>query len=322
MTLLLFILVVLFILELVYFQIADHYDIIDRPNERSSHREVVLRGGGIIFTMGMWLWAMAYGFEYPWFLAGLTLIAAVSFVDDIRSLPDSVRLLAQFVAMILMMQDLGLLTLSNWWLVILALIFCVGTTNAYNFMDGINGITGGYSLAVLLPLLWLDTDPAGIPFVKVPLLWVALLSCIVFCFFNFRPQARCFAGDVGSVGIAFIIVFVLGQLILQTSDVTYIMMLAVYGVDSVLTIIHRIMLHENLGEAHRKHMYQLLANELEWPHLYVAGLYAGVQLLISAGLLLMPNIAMRWVYSIGVMAILCGIYVWFMKRYFHLHKIK
>lgn len=319
---LLFILVVLFILELVYFQIADHYDIIDRPNERSSHREVVLRGGGIIFTMGMWLWAMAYGFEYPWFLAGLTLIAAVSFVDDIRSLPDSVRLLAQFVAMILMMQDLGLLTLSNWWLVILALIFCVGTTNAYNFMDGINGITGGYSIAVLLPLLWLDTDPAGIPFVKVPLLWVALLSCIVFCFFNFRPQARCFAGDVGSVGIAFIIVFVLGRLILQTSDVTYIMLLAVYGVDSVLTIIHRIMLHENLGEAHRKHMYQLLANELEWPHLYVAGLYAGVQLLISAGLLLMPNIAMRWVYSIGVMAILCGIYVWFMKRYFHLHKIK
>ena len=319
---LLFILVVLFILELVYFQIADHYDIIDRPNERSSHREVVLRGGGIIFTMGMWLWAMAYGFEYPWFLAGLTLIAAVSFIDDIRSLPDSVRLLAQFVAMILMMQDLGLLTLSNWWLVILALIFCVGTTNAYNFMDGINGITGGYSIAVLLPLLWLDTDPAGIPFVKVPLLWVALLSCIVFCFFNFRPQARCFAGDVGSVGIAFIIVFVLGRLILQTSDVTYIMLLAVYGVDSVLTIIHRIMLHENLGEAHRKHMYQLLANELEWPHLYVAGLYAGVQLLISAGLLLMPNIAMRWVYSIGVMAILCGIYVWFMKRYFHLHKIK
>lgn len=319
---LLFILVVLFILELVYFQIADHYDIIDRPNERSSHREVVLRGGGIIFTMGMWLWAMAYGFEYPWFLAGLTLIAAVSFVDDIRSLPDSVRLLAQFVAMILMMQDLGLLTWSNWWLVILALIFCVGTTNAYNFMDGINGITGGYSIAVLLPLLWLDTDPAGIPFVKVPLLWVALLSCIVFCFFNFRPQARCFAGDVGSVGIAFIIVFVLGRLILQTSDVTYIMLLAVYGVDSVLTIIHRIMLHENLGEAHRKHMYQLLANELEWPHLYVAGLYAGVQLLISAGLLLMPNIAMRWVYSIGVMAILCGIYVWFMKRYFHLHKIK
>ena len=319
---LLFILVALFILELVYFQIADHYDIIDRPNERSSHREVVLRGGGIIFTMGMWLWAMAYGFEYPWFLAGLTLIAAVSFVDDIRSLPDSVRLLAQFVAMILMMQDLGLLTLSNWWLVILALIFCVGTTNAYNFMDGINGITGGYSIAVLLPLLWLDTDPAGIPFVKVPLLWVALLSCIVFCFFNFRPQARCFAGDVGSVGIAFIIVFVLGRLILQTSDLTYIMLLAVYGVDSVLTIIHRIMLHENLGEAHRKHMYQLLANELEWPHLYVAGLYAGVQLMISAGLLLMPNIAMRWVYSIGVMAILCGIYVWFMKRYFHLHKIK
>ena len=315
---LLFILVALFILELVYFQIADHYDIIDRPNERSSHREVVLRGGGIIFTMGMWLWAMAYGFEYPWFLAGLTLIAAVSFIDDIRSLPDSVRLVAQFVAMILMMQDLGLLTLSNWWLVILALIFCVGTTNAYNFMDGINGITGGYSIAVLLPLLWLDTDPAGIPFVKVPLLWVALLSCIVFCFFNFRPQARCFAGDVGSVGIAFIIVFVLGRLILQTSDLTYIMLLAVYGVDTLLTIFHRILLRENICQAHRKHVYQIMANELNIPHCIVSIAYMMIQLIVSFGLILISS--NHWIYALSTIIVLCAAYLLFIKRYYYLHQ--
>ncbi len=317
---LLVILVLLFGLELVYFRIADYYDIIDRPNERSSHHEVVLRGGGIIFTLGMWLWGLAYGFEYPWFVAGLTLIAGVSFVDDIRSLPDSVRLVAQFVAMMMMFQDLNILTLNLWWMVVVALIVAVGISNAYNFMDGINGITGGYSLAVLLPLLWVDTDPSTTAFVKDSLLWVAILSCLVFCFFNFRTKARCFAGDVGSVGIAFIIVFALGRLVLQRGDVTYIMLLAVYGVDSVLTIIHRIMLHENLGKAHRKHMYQLLANELHWPHLRVASLYAGVQLMVSCGLLAMPSMGMRWVYTIVVLAVMCGTYVWFMRRYFHLHQ--
>ena len=70
--------------ELIYFRIADKYNIIDKPNERSSHLTIVLRGGGIIFLIGAWMWSAFFGFSYPWFLAGLTLVAGVSFVDDIR----------------------------------------------------------------------------------------------------------------------------------------------------------------------------------------------------------------------------------------------
>lgn len=312
------ILALLVVVELLYFRIADYYNIIDRPNERSSHKQVVLRGGGILFLLGMWLWAFFYGIQYPWFLVGLTLIAGVSFVDDIRSLPDSVRLVAQFAAMFMMFQDMGILTLSQWWIVIIALIVAVGTTNAYNFMDGINGITGGYSLAVLLPLLWIDTDSDQQPFVAPSLLVVAILSCLVFCYFNFRAKARCFAGDVGSVGIAFIIVFALGRLIIQTQDPTYIILLALYGVDSVLTICHRIKLHENLGEAHRKHLYQLMANELAIPHVVVSAAYTLLQLAISIGLILLPKA--HWPYSIIVLVILCVGYLAFMKRYYHLHE--
>ena len=80
--------VILLVLELVYFKIADKCNIIDKPNERSSHSTIVLRGGGIIFFLGMWIWVAFFGFSYPWFLAAVTLIAGVSFVDDIRSLPD------------------------------------------------------------------------------------------------------------------------------------------------------------------------------------------------------------------------------------------
>ena len=90
--------ILLLAIELLYFRIADKCNIIDKPNERSSHSTIVLRGGGIIFLLGMWIWVAFFGFSYPWFLAAVTLIAGVSFVDDIRSLPDSVRLVAQFVA--------------------------------------------------------------------------------------------------------------------------------------------------------------------------------------------------------------------------------
>ena len=90
---------VLLALELLYFRIADRCNIVDRPNNRSSHSSVVLRGGGIIFLLGLWIWSAFFGFQYPWALAGVTLIAGVSFVDDVHSLPDSVRLVAQFVAM-------------------------------------------------------------------------------------------------------------------------------------------------------------------------------------------------------------------------------
>lgn len=312
------ILILLFAAELLYFRIADRFNIIDKPNERSSHRKVVLRGGGVIFAIGMWLWAVSYDCTYPWFLGGLTLIAVISFIDDIHSLPDSLRLLFQFTAMMLMFADLDLLHAEMWWMIVLALILCVGITNAYNFMDGINGITGGYSLAVLLPLLWLNNNGATTAFVDNSLLLCALMATIVFCYFNFRAHARCFAGDVGSVSIAFIIVFAIGKLVIQTGDITYLMLLALYGVDSVLTIIHRIMLHENLGQAHRKHMYQLLANELHWPHIYVATLYMVAQLAISAWLLLMN--VWHWTYSIGVLLLLCGIYIIFMRHFYHLHE--
>ena len=112
--------------------------------------------------------------------------------------------------------------------------------------------------------------------------------------------------------------FALGRLILQTNDVTYLMLLGLYGVDTVLTIIHRIMLHENLGEAHRKHAYQLMANELKIPHVVVSSIYMIVQLLVSFGLILLP--INHWVYAIGAACILGFIYLVFMKKYYHLHE--
>ena len=322
--------VILLALELFYFKIADKCNIIDKPNERSSHSSIVLRGGGVIFPLSMLVWAGLQGVHGDWsvvmdylpFLIGLVIIAGVSFVDDIHSLPDSVRLVAQFIAMGLMFWNLGIMHWSMWWIVLIALIVFVGATNIINFMDGINGITAGYSFAVMLPLLFLNNKIEE-PFILNSLLGVAILGVLVFSFFNFRPRgkAKCFAGDVGSVGIAFIMLFAIGKLILSTNDITWLAFLIVYGIDGCCTILHRVMLHENLGEAHRKHAYQLMANELGMSHVIVSLFYMGLQLVISLVMVyLIPNTSLaHWIYLIVVALVLAGAYLIFMKKYYHLH---
>jgi UDP-N-acetylmuramyl pentapeptide phosphotransferase/UDP-N-acetylglucosamine-1-phosphate transferase len=321
----------LFIIELVYFKIADKFNIIDKPNARSSHSTIVLRGGGIIFALSTLAWVGLQGAHGDWqsvlnylpFLCGLFLIAGVSFIDDIKSLPDSVRLVAQFVAMGLMFYNLGIMHVELWWAVILALIVCVGATNIINFMDGINGITAGYSLAVLLPLFVLNNTMSE-PFILNSFLGIVILGVLVFCIFNFRPKgkAKCFAGDVGSIGIAFILLFSLGSLIVKTGDITWLIFLLVYGVDGCFTICHRIMLHENLGEAHRKHAYQLMANELKIGHVKVTLIYMALQLVVSLGFIyLCPDtVAAHWIYLAGALIVLGIAYILFKKKYYHLHE--
>ena len=321
--------VILFCLEVVYFKIADRFNIIDKPNERSSHSSIVLRGGGIIFMLSLWIWSAFFGFQYVWFLLAVTLIAGVSFVDDIRSLPDSVRLVAQFAAMVMMFYQLDILHWNMWWTVLVALVVCVGAADVINFMDGVNGITGAYALASLVPLALLN---AGMGFVAQSLIYVVMLADVVFCFFNFRPKglAKCFAGDVGSIGVAYILLFLIGALILATGDITWLIFLLVYGVDGCLTIGHRIMLHENLGEAHRKHAYQLMANELGIGHAKVASFYALLQMAISLGFVYLCPVLARasgmglvpwhWIYLVVALVVLAVAYVLFMRKYYHLHE--
>ena len=308
------ILVLLFLAELFYFRIADKCNIIDKPNERSSHTRITLRGGGIIFYFGVLAYFLTSHFEYPWFMLALTLITFISFVDDIRSTSQVLRLVFHFSAMALMFYQWGLFSLP-WWTLLVALIVCTGIINAYNFMDGINGITGGYSLVVLVALAYINE--AVVPFVEQGFILTVLCSVVVFNFFNFRKRAKCFAGDVGSVCIAFVLLFFIGKLVIRTEDFSWIILLAVYGVDSVLTIIHRLMLHENIGLPHRKHLYQIMANELKIPHVVVSSVYMLVQALVIVGYFYFYSYG-YW-YLLATVLILGTLYVLFMKKYFRLH---
>jgi UDP-N-acetylmuramyl pentapeptide phosphotransferase/UDP-N-acetylglucosamine-1-phosphate transferase len=305
--------ILLLVIELAYFKLANRLNIIDKPNERSSHTRITLRGGGVIFYAGVLLYFLLFGFDYPWFFAGLSLIAAISLADDIKPQSSRLRLGVHFAAMLLMFNQWGLYE-QPWYFWLVALVFCTGVLNAYNFMDGINGITGGYSLVVVGALWYINTHL--VVFVDNNLLYVLLMAIGIFNVFNFRTKAVCFAGDVGAISIAFTIVFLLGLLILRTGHFSYILLLALYGVDTILTIIHRLMLRENIFQAHRKHLFQLMANELKIPHVVVSLVYMLLQALVSFGLIMT---SFKYEFAAVMVVLFVVVYVVFMKKYYRLH---
>ncbi len=293
----LLVIALLFVAELLYFRIADKYNIIDKPNERSSHTRITLRGGGIIY----WVAALLYVLFNPsetagWFLAGITLMAGVSFWDDIKGLGQKIRLLFHLLAMTCAFYLANVFGVYPWWAIVIGYIVFIGIVNAYNFMDGVNGITGLYTLAILLPMIYVNNCVRS--FTENDFLLFPLLASVVFLFFNFRKQAKCFAGDVGSVGIAFWIVTLLLLLIIKTQSLIWIGFLLVYGVDTVCTILHRLYLKQNIMEAHRLHFYQILANECKMDHRKVSLIYFTTQLICSALLITLYPTLGWWIFLV------------------------
>ncbi|VTQ07305.1 MraY family glycosyltransferase [Sphingobacterium daejeonense] len=302
------ILVGLIVLELLYFKVADKYNIIDKPNLRSSHTEVTIRGGGVIFYFGALAYFFYSGFNYPWFFLGLTLMTVISFLDDILTLSNKIRLLFHFGSVLLMVYQLEVFDLP-WYYLIITFIIVVGVINAYNFMDGINGITAIYSLTVIILLIIVNNYEK---FIDQDLLIFSMISILVFGYFNFRKVAKTFAGDVGSVSIAFIILFCLGALIIKTGNLIYILFLALYGIDTIWTIIRRLSLNENIFEAHRSHLYQYLSNEAGVNKLFVSFTYGIIQFVIGVLVILVSGLSstIQITFSIILLLFLSGIYLW------------
>jgi UDP-N-acetylmuramyl pentapeptide phosphotransferase/UDP-N-acetylglucosamine-1-phosphate transferase len=271
---------------LVYFRIADKFNIIDKPNQRSSHTQITIRGGGVIFPVAAILSGLFFNADlHTWILiAAILAISIVSFWDDVNSLPNRVRITVHLLSVTALLYATQAFTILPWWIVAVAYILIIGAINAYNFMDGINGITGVYSLVILLSCLYFNTEIKEV--INSPYIITAIIACLVFLFFNFRKKAKCFAGDVGSVSIGLWIISILLLIILTTGELKYILFLAVYGVDAVLTIMHRLILRQNIFEAHRLHFYQIMANERKVPHLLVSGIYGVLQLLVNSFILL------------------------------------
>ncbi|EID71673.1 MraY family glycosyltransferase [Imtechella halotolerans] len=293
---------------LVYFRIANHFNIIDKPNHRSAHTEVTLRGGGIVFPVALVLFIVIHHSVpqiqiFP-FVMGMLALATVSFWDDVQSLPNKVRLLVHLISVSLLLWSIGIFEMFPWFIIALLFILVIGTLNAYNFMDGINGITGLYSLVILTSLWYYSTYVNS--FVETSLIMYSIAACLAFLFFNFRKRAKCFAGDIGSMSIAYWVIGLLGLLILKEEELKFVLFLAVYGVETVITIIQRLILRQNIFKAHRLHLYQMLVHEYKFPHTMVSSLYASIQLLINVLVIFWEGNSITLV--VGVLSLLVLIY--------------
>ena len=304
----------LLVAELVYLRVARQLGLFDKPNLRSAHTgATIVRGGGILFYVAVWSSLLIGRLDKPYFLAGLTLVALVSFWDDLSTVRIRYRLMAQFVAMSLLTMQLGYLA-NPWWLAVGLIILCIGSLNAYNFMDGINGMTAFYSLVTVATLwYWQTRQEQSEQDIVLPCVFIALL---IFTYFNARAEAVCFAGDVGSISIGFISLFFLLNTVRPCHTYLPILFLSVYGVDTVLTILHRLRLGQPIFQAHRLHLFQRLVHELRWPHLRVSALYALIQLGINALVLNAigwPTTA-QWLVAGVVLSSLSVLYVVATKR--------
>lgn len=277
-----FILVLIFFLiEFIYFRIAKKYNILDVPNERSAHQNTTIRGIGMVFLVAVLGYFVLSKFQYPYFIVGVLLIGGISFLDDIKPLPNRYRILVQFISVGLLFVEVSQkYDIPPIWLLVPLVIVSVGIINAYNFMDGINGITGAYSLLAIGTLAYINTSI--IPFIDEQFLIIISLSILVFLFFNFRTRAVGFCGDVGSVSMAFIVMFCLFSLVFTTNNWKYIFLLTAYGIDTIYTLIYRLTKRENIFKAHKLHFFQLLVHEYGWSHLGVSTLFVAVQLVINA----------------------------------------
>jgi len=272
-----FVSLLLIFISYAYIKLAERFNIVDKPNHRSSHTKNTIRGGGVLFFAALLIFYIFNEFQYTYFVIGTFLIALVSFIDDLKTLSSKVRLPFQFIAVFSILYQLGI-SLFPMYIIPLILIIGVGFINIYNFMDGVNGITGMYSISVLLGFYLLNSE---LNVVNNDLIIYSIISLLVFGYYNFRKRARFFAGDIGSISIAMVILFIGVSLIIESNSPLIIFSVVVYGADTMYTMLYRIFIKEKLSEAHRHHIYQKLVHVLRLSHLKVAFIYALLQLLIS-----------------------------------------
>lgn len=298
--------VLLLICELGYFRIARYYRIGDKVTPRSSHRRYCLTGGGIIFIIAAIIFYIYNSSPLPAtfgsMLIGAGILAVVSFADDIRNLSPGIRLIIQSIIV-----SVAFSYILQWGyldIFIIVLVCGVGLINAYNFMDGINGITAGYSLVTLGTLYYCFYNTPGVP---LDFIGALIIAVGIFTFFNYRKKAVCFAGDIGSIVMGFFILYLIIELIWIRNNATSIVFLLVYGVDTVYTIFQRLFMGENILLPHRHHLYQVFANQWRIPPYVISTGYASAQLFINIIYFLIPE-EFQWTYVIIVTMLLSAIY--------------
>ena len=277
----------------LYFPFAEKKGMLAGVNHRSSHTKPVITGAGFIFYISYVFYIISFVFstwDAPWPLfIGISILAVVSFIDDLKDLWFFIRLVVQILAVTLMLYQIYIefsmepFAMNASILIILAivgLIFSVGFVNLYNFMDGLNGMMVGITISALAVFALIDFFV--VDFVDDLLLVYTAIPTLIFAFFNARRQAICFAGDVGAIVLGFVMVYMLVSLLMQTANVVYIFIFASIYLEAGMTVMQRLLAGQNIFKPHRIHLFQLLCNEHKHHHVKISAFYALNQLVFGA----------------------------------------
>jgi len=268
----------------------------DHPNGRSSHATPTMTGMGLVIVCAFLFYGFSTGFTLPdYFVVGLLLLATVSFVDDLIFLKHSLRFVVQILAIAMMLWQMPFAS-QNQEQVILAvagLIFGIGVINAFNFMDGINGMLLLNSFVILGSFFCLnefvtDSDGKALHFTDSNFILAMMIALVVMGFLNVRNKALAFMGDVGSMTISMIILYLMYSLLLATGNYIYLLLFSVFGIDAGLTVGYKLILRENIFVPHRDFLFKRLVHIAKLPHLKVSLGYALAQLAINTTVLLLP----------------------------------
>ncbi len=265
-------------------------NVADIPGQRSSHSQVTPKCGGVGILCGLMASLIVAYINNALILSPLVLaitsgalaMSCIGLIDDLSPISSKWRLLIQFAIALIITSFLPLQTISlpginelNLGVIgpVLGLVWIIGYTNAFNFMDGINGMASGTALisSLFLSLLFIHTLQTNLCIISLALVAVNL----GFLPFNF-PRAKIFQGDVGSQGMGFLL-STLGLAAIyhtptQISLITIVLLNLPFCFDTAITLIRRALHKENIMDAHRTHLYQLL-NQLGWSHTQVSLLY-------------------------------------------------
>jgi len=276
-----------------------HLNLLDQPNDRSSHRDITPRGGGIGILAGF-IAAAIFLKVSAFFWIPTAMLSLISFIGDRRHLSPLVRLVFQFVASIIFLfgfEGNNFMSSAGYLMTIALSIYLVGTTNYYNFMDGINGLAGvtgvvGFALLTFYGI-YFEAD-----FVPIGLGLSMAFCCLGFLPFN-MPKARVFMGDVGSILLGF--VFAAMVVWYATGLLEFLCLtsfLFPFYADEITTELIRLKNGEKLWQPHRSHLYQLLANEYNFPHWKISLGYGMTQLIIGISVMLLLRYGIFTIISI------------------------
>lgn len=314
------------IMAFAYLKVAAKLNLYDHPVGRSSHNNRTITGYGIFVLLGLFLYSIVYPYTLSsYFIIGLIMMSLISFIDDIVFVKHFIRLIFQLFALILLAIDLPFeyITTDKLPLIIASIIFGIGVLNAFNFMDGINGMLGLNSLVILVSFWWLNNhtyDATGheITFITNEFIYTLIIGVSIFLFFNLRNKAVAFAGDVGSISIAFVIFYLMVNLIFATGNYAYLLLFVVIGIDAALTVIFKLLLRENIFVPHRDFLFKKLVHVGKYKHVNISIIYAMVQAFISIIVISLPlqnklsaQLSILFIVVVG----LCSTYIIIRNKY-------